>query len=263
MRYSVPEMKDLLNLYKERGETPLARIERFRRDEPGYKNVPLSYAGRLDPMAEGVLLVLAGDANKAREEYLNLDKEYTFDVLFGFATDTYDMLGIMTEAVTRTSHRQLKVPLLLEYVTQMHGPQLQKYPPFSSKPLEGQPLFVKARKGELANFELPDHRIEIYDASLVSTKRISDVELLSEVEASIASVKGDFRQERILTLWRDSIRVLYGLSFDVATISIHCSSGTYVRVLAHELGKHLGVPALAMRIVRTRVGKWRIKQSVR
>ncbi len=263
MRYSVPEMKDILNLYKERGETPLARIERFRNAEPGYKNVPLSYAGRLDPMAEGVLLVLAGDANKAREEYLNLDKEYTFDVLFGFATDTYDMLGVMTDAVTRTSQRPLKVPLLLEYVAQMVGPQFQKYPPFSSKPLEGQPLFVKARKGELANFELPEHRIEIQEASLVATKRISDTELMAEVERSIAAVKGDFRQERILGLWRDSIRILYGISFDVATISIHCSSGTYVRVLAHELGIHLGIPALAMHIVRTRVGKWKVKQSVR
>jgi hypothetical protein len=45
-------MKDVLNLYKARGETPLQRIERFRKENPEYKNIPLSYAGRLDPMAE-------------------------------------------------------------------------------------------------------------------------------------------------------------------------------------------------------------------
>lgn len=254
-------MKDILNLYKERGETPLQRIERFRNAHPEYKNVPLSYAGRLDPMAEGVLLVLAGEANKKKSEFLNLDKEYTFDILFGFATDTYDVLGVMADAVTRASHKPVRAPLLVEYIAQMPGERTQKYPPFSSKPLEGKPLFVHARKGDLANFDLPEHKIEIFSTSLVGMKRLSDKELLEEVEKLIGLVNGDFRQERILHLWRDTLRLLYGMSFDVATVNIHCSSGTYVRSLANELGEQLGIPALAMRIQRTRVGKYKVKSS--
>lgn len=256
-------MKDILNLYKERGETPLARIERFRKEHPEYTNVPLSYMGRLDPMAEGVLLVLAGEANKRRAEYLDLDKEYTCDVLFGFSTDTYDLLGVLVEAATRASHRALPVPLFLEYVAQLSGVRTQTYPPFSSKPLEGVPLFVRARKGDLDGCTLPEHRIEIHAASLVGTKRMSDTDLLAEIERAIGVVRGDFRQERILHLWRDTLRVLYGMQFDVATIELHCSSGTYVRSLAHELGGRVGIPALAMRIVRTRVGKWKVKQAAR
>jgi len=254
-------MKDILNLYKEQGETPLQRIERFRKANPEYKNIPLSYAGRLDPMAEGVLLILAGEANKKRSDYLNLDKEYTFDVLFGFATDTYDMLGVMSDADTRASHKPIRSPLLMEYVAQMPGERSQKYPPFSSKPLEGKPLFVHARKGDLSQFDLPEHKIEIYSTSLVGMKRISDTDLLEKVESSIKLVKGDFRQERILHLWRDTLRVLYGMSFDIATIKIHCSSGTYVRSLANELGEQIGIPALAMRILRTRVGKYKVRSS--
>jgi tRNA pseudouridine55 synthase len=256
-------MPKVLNLYKYRGETPLQRIERYRKDNPEFKNVPLSYAGRLDPMAEGVLLVLAGEENKKREEYLGLEKEYLFDVLFGFATDTYDLLGVMTDAVTRASHKPIKVPLLTEYVSQMPGKRSQKYPPFSSKPFEGVPLFVKAKKGELNEFDLPEHQIEIYEAALVGTKRITDEELQKTIEQSITSVKGDFRQERILSLWQESLRVMYGMEFDVATISIRCSSGTYVRSLANELGEKLGVPALASRIQRTRVGKWKVRGSVK
>jgi len=254
-------MKDVLNLYKTRGETPLQCIERFRKANKEYKNVPLSYAGRLDPMAEGVLLVLAGDANKRRAEYLGLEKEYTFDVLFGFSTDTYDILGVLSDAVTRASHKYIKAPLLMEYIAQLPGKQTQKYPPFSSKPLEGVPLFVKARKGEISEFELPEHQIEIFAASLVGMKRVKDEDLMQEIEESISKVKGDFRQEKILDLWKDNLRVLYGLSFDIATISIHCSSGTYVRSIANELGERLGIPALAMRILRTRVGKHTVKQS--
>jgi len=254
-------MKDILNLYKERGETPLERIERFRRANPEYKNIPLSYAGRLDPMAEGVLIVLAGDANKNKSDFLNLDKEYVFDVLFGFSTDTYDVLGVMSDAVTRASHKPVRAELLAEYIAQMQGERTQKYPPFSSKPLEGKPLFVHARKGDISNFELPEHKIEIYSTSLVNVRKIKDTELLKEAEHMVGLVKGDFRQERILHLWRDTLRVLYGMSFDVATINIHCSSGTYVRSLAHELGEQLGVPALAMRILRTRVGKYKVRAS--
>lgn len=254
-------MKEVLNLYKARGETPLQCIERFRKDNPAYKNFPLSYAGRLDPMAEGVLVVLAGDANKDRAQYLNMDKEYTFDVLFGFSTDTYDLLGVMADAVSRASHKPVRAPVLLEYISQLPGARNQKYPPFSSKPLEGQPLFVHARKGDLDKFMLPEHRIEIFSASLVGMRRMTNEELLEEIESSIKLVRGDFRQERILHLWRETLRVLYGISFDVATVSIHCSSGTYVRSIAQELGEQLGIPALAMRIVRTRAGKYKIKQS--
>jgi len=254
-------MKEVLNLYKARGETPLQRIERYRKDHPEYKNIPLSYAGRLDPMAEGVLLVLAGDANKKRNDYLGLDKEYTFDILFGFSTDTYDALGVMSDAATRASHKSVKAPMLMEYIAQMPGERSQKYPPFSSKPLEGQPLFVKARKGELSEYDLPEHKITIHAASLVGMKRVNEKDLLEEIERVIRLVKGDFRQERILHLWRDTLRVLYGMTFDIATVSIHCSSGTYVRSLAHELGEQLGVPALAMRIIRTRVGKYKLRGS--
>ena len=256
-------MKDVLNLYKARGETPLQRIERFRKDNPEYKNIPLSYAGRLDPMAEGVLVVLAGEANKDRGQYLSMDKEYTMDVLFGFSTDTYDVLGILDEAVTRASHKPVRAPLLLEYIAQLPGTHDQKYPPFSSKPLEGQPLFVHARKGDLGRFELPEHRIEIFAASLVGMRRVTNEELLADVESSIRLVKGDFRQDRILELWRETLRVLYGMSFDVATVSVHCSSGTYLRSIANDLGARIGIPALAMHIVRTRAGKYKVRGALK
>src|SRR3989344_2406007 len=81
----------LYNLYKPRGETPLERLSNFLRKEKIKEKA--AYMGRLDPMAEGVLLIATGDDIKKREEFLNLDKEYEFSALFGFSTDTYDILG--------------------------------------------------------------------------------------------------------------------------------------------------------------------------
>jgi len=52
-----------------------------------------AYAGRLDPMAHGVLVLLVGEENKKREKYEKFVKEYLFQCIFGVATDTYDILG--------------------------------------------------------------------------------------------------------------------------------------------------------------------------
>jgi tRNA U55 pseudouridine synthase TruB len=56
----------VLNLYKNPGETPLERLDRFRGEHLEYKDEKLSYVGRLDPLAEGVMLVVIGDENQNR-----------------------------------------------------------------------------------------------------------------------------------------------------------------------------------------------------
>ncbi len=103
----------VLKLYKNRGETPLECLERFRKNNPEYKDEKMTYAGRLDPLAKGVLLVLVGEECKNKEKYLCLDKEYEVDVLFGFATDTYDVLGIPLASRTdakKSIHLDTKCP---------------------------------------------------------------------------------------------------------------------------------------------------------
>ncbi|MDE1988462.1 MAG: hypothetical protein KGJ58_03695 [Patescibacteria group bacterium] len=87
-------MKQVLNIYKKAGETPLETISRFRADNQEYQKEKITYAGRLDPLAEGVLILLVGDAVYEKEKYLKTDKEYEAEILFGFETDTYDILGL-------------------------------------------------------------------------------------------------------------------------------------------------------------------------
>ena len=67
----------IFNLYKQRGETPLECLERFRITYPEHKDEKMTYLGRLDPMAEGVLLVATGEDIKQsrREEFFELDKD--------------------------------------------------------------------------------------------------------------------------------------------------------------------------------------------
>lgn len=102
-------------LHKAVGQTPLEVLELWRQTKPELKNTPLAYAGRLDPMAEGVLLVLIGDECKKQTEYHHLDKEYEFEVLFGLASDSGDVLGLINEngdkiVTTEKNYRYLSKP---------------------------------------------------------------------------------------------------------------------------------------------------------
>lgn len=250
----------VLNLYKNLGETPRERLERLRVQQPHYAHEVLSYAGRLDPMAEGVMLCLVGAANKQRESYLDLSKEYTLDILFGFATDTYDILGRVMEtgdapALTRSS--------IQKGLNEFRGEVHQEYPPFSSKTVEGKALFEWARGNALSSIILPSRSVTIFDISVTHLYRVEEPVLFSYIQENVEKVQGDFRQEEIMRLWKRNLKEAGTRVFGAATVHISCTSGTYARSIAHGLGKHLGVPALALHILRTKVGDYGIEESLR
>jgi len=255
-------MKKIILLNKKEGETPLEVLEGFRRKHTAYKNAKMTYAGRLDPLASGLLLVLAGDVTKEKEKYTGLPKEYKFSVLFGFATDTYDILGKVTSAsparvVLAEKELEKNIRENLKFFT---GKFLQKYPMYSSKTVAGKPLFEYARAGKAV--ENPEHEVVVHSLKFLKLRKISAKKFLENIERRIGKVKGDFRQKEILKIWRKKLQPEQGLpllknnKFFVGDFYIKCGSGTYVRAVANDLGERLGVPALAFSIQRTKIGKW-------
>lgn len=246
----------MLNLYKNKGETPLQRLDRFRLENPAYKDTTLSYAGRLDPMAEGVLLVMEGDENNEREKYLGFDKEYMTEILLGVSTDTQDTLGLVTGLDTQVNvTEEIIKKVLPEFV----GVFEQVYPKYSSKTVDGIPLFEYARKGE--EVTLPTKTVELKSAELKSFDEISGEKLLTRILSEIEIVKGDFRQDEIKKKWIDVLGTHPQHLFFVLTLSLNVTSGFYVRAFAERFAKHLNTQALALSIKRTRVGEWNIADS--
>ena len=250
-------MEKVLKLYKKMGETPLECIERFRgENNKDYTDIKMSYVGRLDPMAEGELLVLVGEECKNREKYLGLDKEYEVDILFGFETDTYDVLGLL--------NKNLVVGLLSDYDVAGHGDrvreflegimgrQIQKYPPFSSKTIGGKALFELSREGKLnaESENIPEKEIVIYEAELLKNYWIKGRDLKDDIFKRILLVRGDFRQEEILEKWNGFFEGRLDEQFLVSKIRVRCSSGTYMRSIAHNMGKKFDIGAIALRIKR-------------
>lgn len=247
-----------LNLYKKLCETPRERLERLRTEKPQYASEVLSYAGRLDPMAEGVLIALVGSENKNREKYLELDKEYILDVLFGFSTDSYDILG---KVLNSGDPSDITPQRVRQALNEFRGTLAQEYPPYSSKTVEGKSLWSWARSGAIDALILPRRTVTIYDIAVEKFYKIKEPQLFAYIEDAVTKVQGDFRQEEILRLWGRELRKTGAREFPCASIKITCSSGTYARGIANKLGNLLDVPALSLHILRTRVGEYTVEKA--
>ncbi len=216
----------------------------------------VTHAGNLDPMGEGVLILLIGpEAQKQQARLQSADKEYEFDLLFGFSTDSYDALGLITEAAGDRLV-DFREEDLREQVSRLKGRRIQTVPPYSSLVVKGKPLFWWARQGRIGEVGLPRREIRIDQADLIRTSRMSVPDLRAIIFKGIAAVKGDFRQPEITARWARFIETDPGCELPLATIRMTVSAGTYVRSIGHELGAAMGIPALVMRILRTRSGNY-------
>jgi tRNA pseudouridine55 synthase len=264
--------------YKPQGMTPFQLVEVVKRqilrqaqDDPSTalrashadsfsvkRASKIGYAGRLDPMAEGLMVLLVGEENKKRKEYERLPKTYEFEVLFGVATDSYDVLGqVIPGVMLRTTRAGLQKDIN-NYLECLVGEFEQEYPPFSSPIVNGKPLFWWAREGRIDEIKLPSKKVSVSSAKLLGVKNIGGEELFENIKTRVGLVEGDFRQELILSSWEDFFEYKMQDKFLIAKIKIECSSGTYVRSIANDMGNKLGCGAIALKIVRTRVGEWGI-----
>ena len=244
---------EILKLYKNLGETPLECLHRFKADHPEYKDTKMTYLGRLDPMAEGLLLVLAGDT-RDKEKYLALGKTYEFEVLWGFGSDTYDILGKVSQGET-PQKLENKMKGLLEKIAEK---KTQVYPAYSSRTVSGKSLFMWARENKIEEIDIPTRSIKIFSIDHIHTEVLTGRKILEEVVRRIALVQGDFRQKEILSTWHNALMTKQNEFFLVSKFNIDVSSGTYVRGIANDMGKILKISALAWSIKRTRVGDYRI-----
>ncbi len=243
-------MKKVIKINKPIGMTPLQLVQKFKADSPEYKNIKIGYAGRLDPLACGKMLLLVGDENKNRQKYLQHDKIYITEILLGIKTDSYDLLGLP---------KRLKSVLPKDWLTKTKsylkskvGKSDQFYPPYSTKTVKGKPLFKWTKEGKLNQIQIPSRKIEIYSIELISTRTINSKSLLNTAVKRINLIEGDFRQDAIINAWKELLTDKKEI-YQLVKIKVDCSTGTYIRSLANDLGENLGSFGLAFSINRTKI----------
>lgn len=256
-------MQKYIVLNKKVGETPLSCMEAWREHSGLSKNIPLTYAGRLDPMASGKLLVLIGNECKKKEYYLHLDKEYEFEILFGVSSDTGDMLGRLSASDPLLFNTRVISQTLQTLVGDIALP----YPHFSAKTVKGKPLHTWAIEDRLDEIEIPTSTSHIYSIQLLSTETKERHEIYTYATNKIETVPpvtdlrkalgNDFRRQHVRDDWKQYLAEGNNTDlFYIAKIKCVASSGTYMRSLAEVIAKNLDTTGLAYSIYRTKIGTY-------
>ena len=246
---------------KKVGETPLQALERGREEYGIPKEVPLAYAGRLDPMASGKLLILVGDECKRQTAYHTLDKEYRVEILLGASSDTGDVLGL----ITGDTPKEFAKSEILNIISRNVGTLEVPYPHFSSKTVHGKPLHVWTLENKLHEITIPTKKSRIYRLTLQGIRKVESKKIISDIKNKIETIPpvtdprkalgADFRREAVHASW-DTYAQNAPETLTVLSLTCIASSGSYMRSLAEKIGTELGTKALALSIHRTQMGTY-------
>ncbi|WP_199423804.1 tRNA pseudouridine(55) synthase TruB [Actinotalea solisilvae] len=175
----------------------------------------VGHAGTLDPMATGVLVLGVEKATRLLTYVVGADKEYLATVRLGVSTTTDDAEG---EVLTVADASGVPRERLDAEVAALTGPIEQRPSAVSAIKVDGQRAYARVRAGEqveLAARPVTVHRFDVLDVRTADGAGVP------------------------------------ALDVDVLVL---CSSGTYVRALARDLGAALGVGGHLTALRRTRVG---------
>lgn len=179
----------------------------------------VGHAGTLDPMATGVLVCGVGRATRLLGYVSGCDKEYEATVRLGQTTDTDDAEGQIIAEVDAAS---IRVEQVLAELAALAAQRTQRPSSVSAIKVAGQRAYRRVRAGETV--ELPPRPMRISRLELVANRPGPDLD-------------GG------------------GSTMDL-DIQVECSSGTYVRAIARDLGASLGVGGHLVALRRTRVGQF-------
>ncbi len=105
----------------------------------------VGHAGTLDPAAEGLLVLLVGEATKIAEYLQSSDKQYEGVMRLGVVSDTYDAQGAVEPG---PGGRFPDIAALQDLADEMTGDLAQVPPPYSAKKVAGKKLYEYARAGK-------------------------------------------------------------------------------------------------------------------
>jgi tRNA pseudouridine55 synthase len=106
----------------------------------------VGHLGTLDPMATGVLPLVAGKLTRLAQFYTGAEKSYEGEIRFGIATNTYDAEGDPVGEASTEAAAQLTLEQVRAAATRFVGELQQVPPPFSAKKINGVPAYKLARR---------------------------------------------------------------------------------------------------------------------
>jgi tRNA pseudouridine55 synthase len=175
----------------------------------------VGHAGTLDPMATGVLLVGVNRATRLLGHLAGHDKTYTATIRLGQATVTDDAEGDLVEAPGATGVDEAAVRAA---VGGFVGTISQVPSAVSAIKVDGRRAYALVRAGEQVDLKAREVTVSRFDV--------------------LACRRGEAGQTTLLDV----------------DVEVDCTTGTYIRALARDLGTTLGTGGHLTALRRTRVG---------
>ncbi|WAB85311.1 tRNA pseudouridine(55) synthase TruB [Microcella daejeonensis] len=183
----------------------------------------VGHAGTLDPMATGLLTLGVGPSTRLLTYLVGLDKQYETTIVLGRATTTDDAEGEpLGSPATVEALEAVTDESLAREVSRLTGPIEQRPSAVSAVKVDGKRAYDRVRAGE--EVELAARAVTIAAFDVLAVRRTG------------AAIEVDAR--------------------------IDCSSGTYIRALARDLGAALGVGGHLSALRRTRVGPFPVASAI-
>ena len=173
------------------------------------------HCGTLDPLASGLMIVLAGKYTKLQDKFMKQDKVYHATIRLGLKTDSGDLDG---KIISQSDFSHVTKDLIGQVCKSFIGKINQIPPMYSALKVNGQKLYELARKG--ITIERKPREITIYSIDLTDYKK------------------------------------------DTFSIRVKCSSGTYIRTLAEDIGTKLNTGTVLINLVREEIGKYKLSEAI-
>ena len=182
----------------------------------------VGHAGTLDPMATGLVILGVGGATRLLGYVSDAGKSYQATILLGRTTNTDDADGEVIAESSKEAIAGIDEAAITSGISALTGTIMQRPSNFSAIKVNGVRSYARARAGE--EFELAARAISVEQFSIL------------EIRRNIDSIELD--------------------------VYVTCSSGTYIRALARDLGEGLGVGGHLTALRRTSIGGFKLENAV-
>ncbi|MFM7029934.1 MAG: tRNA pseudouridine(55) synthase TruB [Micrococcales bacterium] len=185
----------------------------------------VGHAGTLDPMATGLLILGIESATKLLTFLVGEDKTYEATVRLGATTVTDDREGDVLEQARPAAVSAISLEQIEAALANLRGQIMQVPSSVSAIKVDGKRAYAMVRGGDEVKLAARPVTVSRFEA--VGEPRLVDGQFL-----------------------------------DIHVV-VDCSSGTYIRALARDLGAALGVGGHLTALRRTRIGRYTVDQAQR
>ena len=183
----------------------------------------VGHAGTLDPMATGLLVLGIESGTKLLTFIVGADKTYEATIRLGSSTITDDREGETLKTASPDQLSSVTLDQIQQELEKLRGVIQQVPSAVSAIKVNGEKAYDRVRAGEI--FELKSREVTI-----------SRLEVVGEIR----------REENFIDL----------------DVIVDCSSGTYIRAIARDLGEALGVGGHLTALRRSRIGSFDVSEAM-